>query len=62
MLAGSGRVKLDDELVELIEPDSMRVGPGTTRQFEARPNGLEILIFGTHVDGDVEPVPDFWTS
>jgi hypothetical protein len=21
-----------------------------------------MLIFGTHVEGDVEPVPDFWTS
>src|SRR6516164_11702051 len=50
VLAGSGRVKLDDRLVALIELDAVRVGPGTTRQFEAGPNGLEILIFGTHVD------------
>jgi mannose-6-phosphate isomerase-like protein (cupin superfamily) len=62
VLAGSGRVKLDDELVDLIELDAVRVGPGTTRLFEAGPDGLEVLIFGTHVDGDVEAVSNFWTS
>jgi mannose-6-phosphate isomerase-like protein (cupin superfamily) len=62
VLSGSGRVKLDDELVDLVELDAVRVGPGTARQFEAGPNGLEMLIFGTHVEGDVEQVPDFWTS
>lgn len=62
VLAGSGRVKLDDELVELSELDAVRVGPGTTRLLEAGPNGLEVLIFGTHVEGDVEQVADFWTS
>jgi mannose-6-phosphate isomerase-like protein (cupin superfamily) len=62
VLAGSGRVKLDDELVDLIELDAVRVGPGTARQLEAGPNGLEVLIFGSHVEGDVEQVPDFWTS
>ena len=62
VLAGSGRVKLDDELVDLSELDAVRVGPGTTRQLEAGPGGLEVLIFGTHVEGDVEQVADFWTS
>jgi mannose-6-phosphate isomerase-like protein (cupin superfamily) len=62
VLAGSGRAKLDDELVDLRELDAVRVGPGTTRMFEAGPEGLEVLIFGPHVDGDVETVPDFWTT
>jgi mannose-6-phosphate isomerase-like protein (cupin superfamily) len=62
VLAGSGRVKLDDELVDLSELDALRIGPGTARQFEAGPDGLEVLIFGPHVEGDVEQVPDFWTS
>jgi mannose-6-phosphate isomerase-like protein (cupin superfamily) len=62
VLAGSGRVKLDDELVDLSELDAVRVAPGTTRMLEAGPNGLEMLIFGVHVDGDVEQVSDFWTS
>ena len=62
VLAGSGRVKLDDELIDLIELDAVRVGPGTARQFEAGPDGLEVLIVGSHVEGDVEQVPEFWTD
>ena len=62
VLAGSGRVKLDAEIVDLSELDAVRVGSGTTRQLEAGPNGLEVLILGAHVEGDVEQVPDFWTS
>ena len=62
VLAGAGRVKLDDELVDLIELDAVRVAPGTTRQFQAGPNGLELLIFGRHVEGDVDQVADFWNG
>ena len=59
MLAGSGRVKLDDELVELSPLDAVRVSPGVTRRFEAGSEGLEVLIFGPHVEGDGEIVGDF---
>jgi hypothetical protein len=59
--AGSGRIKLDYDGVDLIELDAVRVGPGTARTFEAGPDGLELLIFGAHVDGDVEQVSGFWT-
>lgn len=62
VLAGSGRVKLDNELVDLSELDAVRVGRCTTRRLEAGPDGLEVLIFGSHVEGDVEQVPDFWNS
>src|SRR5947209_12416678 len=62
VLAGSGRVKLDDQFVDLNALDAVRVGPGTTRQLEAGPDGLEVLIAGAHVEGDVEQVADFWTS
>lgn len=62
VLSGSGRVKLDNEFVDLNGLDAVRVGPGTTRQLEAGPDGLEVLIFGSHVEGDVEQVPDFWTG
>ncbi len=60
VLAGSGRVKLDDELVDLMDLDAVRVSPGTTRSFESGPDGLELLIFGPRVEGDGEMVPDFW--
>jgi mannose-6-phosphate isomerase-like protein (cupin superfamily) len=60
VLAGSGHVKLDDEFVELSQLDAVRVSPGVTRSFEAGPDGLEVLILGAHIDGDVELVADFW--
>jgi mannose-6-phosphate isomerase-like protein (cupin superfamily) len=60
VLAGSGRVKLDDDLVDLTHLDAVRVSPGTARSFEAGPDGLEVLIFGPRVEGDGEMVPDFW--
>jgi mannose-6-phosphate isomerase-like protein (cupin superfamily) len=60
VLAGSGRVKLDDELVDLAPLDAVRVSPTVTRSFEAGPDGLDVLIFGPHVEGDGEVVPDFW--
>jgi uncharacterized cupin superfamily protein len=59
VLAGSGSVKLDDELVALAELDAVRVAPGTTRLFEAGPDGLEVLIVGPPFRGDVEQVSDF---
>jgi mannose-6-phosphate isomerase-like protein (cupin superfamily) len=60
VLAGSGRVKLDGDLVELALLDAVRVAPGTTRSFEAGPDGLEVLVFGPRMEGDGETVPDFW--
>jgi mannose-6-phosphate isomerase-like protein (cupin superfamily) len=62
VLSGAGHVKLDDELLELAPLDAVRVGPGVARSFEAGPEGLEVLIFGPHVDGDVELVSDFWAD
>ncbi len=60
VLAGSGRVKLDDDLVDLAPLDTVRVGPLTTRSLEAGPDGLEVLVFGRHVEGDGEIIQDFW--
>lgn len=60
VLSGTGRVKLDEEVIELAPLDAVRVGPGTTRRFEAGPDGLAVLIFGTRVEGDGEVVEGFW--
>src|SRR5262245_8957938 len=43
---GSGRMKLDDEVVEIEEWDAVRVPPGTWRGYEAGPEGLEMLVIG----------------
>jgi mannose-6-phosphate isomerase-like protein (cupin superfamily) len=62
VLGGSGRVKLDDELVDLKPLDAVRVSPGTARSFEAGAEGLEVLVFGPRVEGDGEMVSDFWNE
>lgn len=60
VLAGSGRVRLDDELVELTAKDAVRVSPGVTRRFEAGPDGMEFLAVGPHRQGDGEIIQGFW--
>jgi mannose-6-phosphate isomerase-like protein (cupin superfamily) len=60
VLAGSGRVRLDDEIVEIGPMDAIRVAPQVARAFEAGPDGLELLVFGPHHPRDAEVVQDFW--
>jgi len=62
VLGGSGRIKLDDELLDVGPLDCIRVAPTTARAFEAGPDGLEFLAFGAHHPGDGEPVQDPWTD
>ena len=56
VLAGGGRAKLDDELVEVRPMDAIRVAPPVVRAFEAGPDGLELLVFGPRRPGDAEVV------
>ena len=60
VISGSGRVKLDDEIVELKPLDALRISPEVTRQFEAGPEGLAYLVFGPHHEQDVEILPGWW--
>src|SRR3954463_8967310 len=46
VVRGGGRMKLDDEIVELKEWDAVRVPPGVYRGYEAGPDGLELLVIG----------------
>ncbi len=46
VLAGSGRMRLDEEVIELAERDAVRVRGVVTRAFEAGERGLEVLAFG----------------
>jgi mannose-6-phosphate isomerase-like protein (cupin superfamily) len=52
VVRGSGRMKLDDEIVEVREWDAVRVPPRTWRGYEAGPEGLEILVVGAPNLGD----------
>jgi len=62
VVSGSGRIKLDDEIVELAEWDAVRVAAETIRAFEAGPEGIEILAVGSDrpEGGDGIRAADWW--
>jgi mannose-6-phosphate isomerase-like protein (cupin superfamily) len=62
VIEGSGRMRLGDEVIEVGPMDAIRVAPGVMRSFEADDDGLELLAFGTHHEGDGEIDPGFWTD
>ncbi|MET0817060.1 MAG: cupin domain-containing protein [Solirubrobacteraceae bacterium] len=63
VVGGSGRAKLDDDVIELEAWDALRVAPEVIRSFEAGPDGLDVIcIGGRKPDGpDSERFPDFWS-
>jgi quercetin dioxygenase-like cupin family protein len=63
VLAGSGRLKVDDEIVPLDGPlDAVRVAPKAWRGVEAGPDGLELLAYGapTGTESDADMDPAWW--
>src|SRR3712207_785076 len=46
VLRGAGRIKLDEEIVDVGAYDAVRIGPGVMRCVEAGPEGLEFLALG----------------
>jgi len=62
VVAGSGRVLVDGEPVELKQWDTVRVAPEGVRAFEAGPDGLELIAIGgpKPEGGDGEQVPAEW--
>jgi mannose-6-phosphate isomerase-like protein (cupin superfamily) len=62
VIAGSGRMKLDDEIVEVETLDAIRVSPEVIRAFEAGDDGLEVLAVGARHDGDGELIQGWWSE
>jgi mannose-6-phosphate isomerase-like protein (cupin superfamily) len=64
VVGGSGRMRLNDEVVELRQWDVVRVAPEVVRGFEGGPEGLELIAIGSDrpEGGDGEMVQDFWTD
>jgi mannose-6-phosphate isomerase-like protein (cupin superfamily) len=62
VLTGSGRIKLDDEIVDLEKMDAIRVAPEVVRAFEAGPDGIEVLAFGPRREGDGEIIQGWWPA
>jgi mannose-6-phosphate isomerase-like protein (cupin superfamily) len=62
VVAGSGRMKIDDEIIEIVELDAVRIAPEPGRCFEAGDEGITLLAVGARHDGDGEVLQDWWTD
>jgi quercetin dioxygenase-like cupin family protein len=62
--AGSGRIRLDDEIIDLRVWDVVRVAPEVVRGFEGGPEGLEFIAIGADrpEGGDGIRAQDWWTD
>ena len=54
VISGSGTFRVDDETFEVSARDVVRPEPQSWRGWEAGPDGMELLAFGEHVEGDGE--------
>ncbi len=62
VVAGSGRVMLDDEIIDLHLWDVLRVAPEVVRAFEGGPEGLDLIAVGgpRPEEGDGLPIAASW--
>ena len=62
VVAGSGRIRLDDEVQPLRQWDVIRVSPETVRAFEAGDDGLVLIAIGADrpEGGDGVVTPAAW--
>jgi mannose-6-phosphate isomerase-like protein (cupin superfamily) len=63
VVRGTGRIKVEDEIVEVGEWDAIRFGKDTMRNVEAGPDGIEYLAFGAGDDpSEAEMAPGWWSD
>ena len=64
VVSGSGRIRVDDDVLELKRWDVVRVAAQAVRAFQGGPDGLEIIAIGADrpEGGDGELVKDWWTD
>jgi mannose-6-phosphate isomerase-like protein (cupin superfamily) len=64
VLRGSGRMKIGDELIDLVEGDMVRIAAGVWRCTEAGPDGLQVLAVGAPIadENDAEIEQGWWAD
>ena len=64
VVSGSGRMKLDDEIIDLVQWDVVHVAPKVWRGIHAGPDGIELIIAGGQrpPEGDGHMSKDFWPT
>ena len=62
VLEGSGRIKIEDDVVDLQQWDAIRVPAGITRALESGGDGMTILAIGGNPTGDADMVENWWSD
>jgi quercetin dioxygenase-like cupin family protein len=64
IVGGSGRLKLDDDVVDVRQWDAVRIAPQVIRGVEAGPDGLDLVAFGAPATGlhDAKQEMGWWTG
>jgi mannose-6-phosphate isomerase-like protein (cupin superfamily) len=64
VVSGSIRAKVDDQVVDLKQWDTLRVDKDTMRGFEGGPEGAELIAIGAPNTGpgDAEVEQDWWSD
>jgi mannose-6-phosphate isomerase-like protein (cupin superfamily) len=64
VVSGSGRIRVDDDVIEIGPWDVVRVAPEGVRAIESGPEGIEIIAIGGQKpeEGDGVLVKDWWTD
>jgi mannose-6-phosphate isomerase-like protein (cupin superfamily) len=62
VLKGSGRFKVEDDILDVGAHDVIYCPPEVMRAWEAGSDGLEMIAFGAHVHGDGEIEQGWWAD
>jgi mannose-6-phosphate isomerase-like protein (cupin superfamily) len=64
VIGGGGRIKLEDEVIELRRWDAIRIPTDTMRNLEGGPEGIELILFGAPNAGfgDAEVAEGWWAD
>jgi hypothetical protein len=62
LLAGTARLRVGEETVEMEPFDAVRVAPTAVRALQGGPAGAELIAFGAPSDDnrDAQPIPGWW--
>ena len=63
VLSGSGRFRVDEDVFDVGPLDVVYCSPTAMRGWQAGPDGMELLAFGAHNEGEnTEMDREFWTD
>jgi quercetin dioxygenase-like cupin family protein len=58
--SGAGRFRVDDDIFEVESGDAVYCAPEAMREWEAGDDGMDVIAFGAHVEGDADMEPGWW--